>query len=274
MLQQERKSPPQGIPKSALEKMIAGAPGLSLGKAEDIEMTPRDVQDAHREVDRINRRNQRKWEVLKNFDAETESIEALSLLMNDLEKVQKGSRPSSADSSISGDSRPSSQYHNYVRRREDRGVPGKMDPFGGMPPLNLAKMAGPEIEMLKGKKGANTRVSDCDDDDDDDNDNDEEMDLAAERARLRAKKAQQQAKNVIGGASPVKGRKSSGQRSPRSPRAQDLYKPVGVDNDRVPLAWEQQALDRREGKSRGHNRPPSGASRASSSGTTYSEFGL
>jgi hypothetical protein len=270
--QSERRAPPESIPKSALEDMIAGKPGLSLGRAVDIADTPRDVQEAHREVDKINKRNQRKWDVLKNFDAESESVEALSLLMNDLEKVQRGSRPSSADSSVSGHSRPSSQYHNYVHKRAGKGALNEIDPFGGMPPLDLAKLAGPAVEALKGKKGSNAIVRGRDDDDDDDDDY--EMDLAAERAKLRARKAQQQAKNVIGGASPTKSRRSPSRQSPRSPRAQDLYKPVGDDSERVPLAWEKQVPDGNVDKHRWHQRPPSGASRASSSGTTYSEFGL
>ena len=147
-----------------------------------------------------------------------------------------------------------------------------MDPFGGMQPLNLAKMARQEIETVKRKGDTKAKASLYANDDDDDED--EEMDLAAERAKLRAKKAQQQAKNVIGGGGGGSPNKRSPGRSPRSPRAQDLYKPVGADDGgRVPLAWEQQAAAGGGGYG-GNSRPPSGISRASSAGTNYSEYGL
>ncbi len=247
----EPSSPRSPVPTRVLERLMLGG-GLSEDRVDE---TPREVQDAYREVEKINRKNLRKWGVLKNFDAESESVEALSLLMGDLEKVQS-SRPSTADSSVSGASRPSSQYHNYIHHgkkgRENGGL-GPIDPFGGMQPLMQHQQAA----------GAGPKRQEQEQEQDEEED---EEDLAAARARLRAKQAKEQAaKNILmgGTASPPSGRKPRGHGSPRSPRATDLYKPVSREKERVPLAWEKAP-----------DRPVSGYSRASSRGTNYSDFGL
>ena len=250
------------VPTRVLQRLMLGGALHEKG----VEETPRDVQDAYREVEKINRKNMRKWDVLKNFDAETESVEALSLLMGDLEKVQS-SRPSTADSSVSGASRPSSQYHNYVhkqgvgkgkgRGRANGGL-GFIDPFGGMKPLdlnNLQAAGGGPSSALRGMEDSEVSMEDEED----------EEDIAAARARLRAKQAKEQAaKNILGGSmSPPSGRKPKARGSPRSPRAESLYKPVSRGKEqRVPLAWEKV------------DRPASSYSRASSRGTNYSDFGL
>ena len=75
------------------------------------EPTPRDDKDKEQEVDRITQRNLEKWELLKGFDAENESVEALALLMGDLQSLHTGRSDISEidkESNLSG-SRPSSQ---------------------------------------------------------------------------------------------------------------------------------------------------------------------
>jgi hypothetical protein len=295
-LKDERsRSEPSPISPRMLEKYMKAGLGAAvpshaatMNSGDREEETPRDVKDAHREVEQLKRRNQRKWEVLKDFDAEREGVEALSLLMGDLDKYGN-SRPSSAGSTASSVmdsySRPGSQYHNYVHKQQHQqqhqqqqqedgrkggggGGLGDIDPFGGMQPLNLHVLAGAGAGAGNNNNNNNHHNNNNKNKNidyehiggrqqqqwRDEEDEEDEEDLAAARARLRAKQAKEQAAlNIIGDGN------------------NGLAPGVGArQREHSPLT----ARSARGEERGGNNRPASGYSRASSAGTNYSDFGL